>query len=637
MRKILILSDTKNDLAETILNTCANAEWFALDAKEIEFERFDSVCILGGDREKPLTLPARLRMEIDKMREAGKPMLCEFMTSIGPVCEPVSKKATKTSHHRLVHIDDFVKIDGLDSGSVFDGHHNDVISYFFIPEDAQPILTYHDYVCAHDKVEMDAQTFTSGRWALWMLDQTTMMASFRLCNFNRARLAPSDSWKKILTHIIRFLAGEKVSPVFPKPVCSHNNGTVIRSHKDVESVVQKGLRWFTNAELLLDGGKDGVLEGFSHLISAHDGKQPIADWIRADCTGEVGGAYLLDYLTTGNKDSLALFENTAEFCFGCMQIQSGAHQGMLRWTENAWESCYQDDVARAILPTLLFENFGQGSKYFQNAVDSLSYLVKSTGADGLRVPRTECSQLTEEGIKYFQQGGVGTPCAHYNSWYHAALLLAARAGAPKQFAEVAKTGLTSIMSLYPNTQRETSETEEMCRLIFPLALLYEYTQQDEHYQWLLRVTKDLERVQHASGGYAEWDTGYKATCARNDKGECALLANNGDPIADLLYSNNWLPLGFAYAYMVTGLEGFRQKWGEICTFLSNCQIHSDDKKLDGAWSRAMDMNRMEAYGVPHDVGWAPCCIESGWTVAEILMGLQFMQIAEEKVAKQKNA
>ena len=27
--------------------------------------------------------------------------------------------------------------------------------------------------------------------------------------------------------------------------------------------------------------------------------------------------------------------------------------------------------------------------------------------------------------------------------------------------------------------------------------------------------------------------------------------------------------------------------------------------------------------MPHDVGWGPCCIESGWTVGEILMGLGF--------------
>ena len=165
-------------------------------------------------------------------------------------------------------------------------------------------------------------------------------------------------------------------------------------------------------------------------------------------------------------------------------------------------------------------------------------------------------------------------------------------------------------------------------MIFPLAVLYEITKEPLHLEWLCRVTTDLERLRHASGGYAEWDTGYRAACSRNHTGECALLANNGDAVCDLLYSNNWLPLGFAYAYLATGDKHFYELWCGIASFLISCQIHSEDKNLDGAWTRAFDMERWESYGVPHDVGWAPCCIETGWTMGEILMGLQFMQVAQ---------
>ena len=47
---------------------------------------------------------------------------------------------------------------------------------------------------------------------------------------------------------------------------------------------------------------------------------------------------------------------------------------------------------------------------------------------------------------------------------------------------------------------------------------------------------------------------------------------------------------------------------------------------DGAWCRAFDMDLKEAYGCPHDVGWAANCCETGWTVAEILMGMMLMDI-----------
>jgi hypothetical protein len=38
------------------------------------------------------------------------------------------------------------------------------------------------------------------------------------------------------------------------------------------------------------------------------------------------------------------------------------------------------------------------------------------------------------------------------------------------------------------------------------------------------------------------------------------------------------------------------------------------------------MERQEAYGCPHDVGWAAYAIESGWTVSEILMGMMLPEI-----------
>ncbi|MBR5880499.1 MAG: hypothetical protein IKZ16_02330, partial [Clostridia bacterium] len=80
----------------------------------------------------------------------------------------------------------------------------------------------------------------------------------------------------------------------------------------------------------------------------------------------------------------------------------------------------------------------------------------------------------------------------------------------------------------------------------------------------------------------------------------------------------------------TGEEKFHALWCEIASFLLSCQIHSEDPLLDGAWTRAFDIKHWESHGVPHDVGWAPCCVETGWTMGEILMGLEFMHLAEKK-------
>ena len=183
-----------------------------------------------------------------------------------------------------------------------------------------------------------------------------------------------------------------------------------------------------------------------------------------------------------------------------------------------------------------------------------------------------------------------------------------------------------IMSLYPETRRQQSETEEMCRLILPLAVLYQATGEERHRAMLYRLTNDLQKRRHPSGGYCEWDTGYKAACARTPSGECSLLTENGYPVADLLYSVNWLPVGFAAAFRATGDRLFYDLWRDVAAFWLNAQIHSADPKTDGSWCRTFDLESKEAYGCPHGAGWGPLCSESGWTDAEILMGLMLPEI-----------
>ena len=127
----------------------------------------------------------------------------------------------------------------------------------------------------------------------------------------------------------------------------------------------------------------------------------------------------------------------------------------------------------------------------------------------------------------------------------------------------------------------------------------------------------------------EWDEGYRAAFSRESLGECSLLTKNGDPVADLLYSSNWLPMGFAYAWHVTGDEWFGKLWRDSVAFCLRTQMRSENPLVDGAWCRGFDMDLKEAYAVPHDAGWACCVSETGWTVAEILMGMMMPEIMNQ--------
>ena len=161
----------------------------------------------------------------------------------------------------------------------------------------------------------------------------------------------------------------------------------------------------------------------------------------------------------------------------------------------------------------------------------------------------------------------------------------------------------------------------------PLALLYLVTGNPKHREWLERVAEDLETWAHPCGGYMEWDEGYTGVCSRSSSGESAIYLHNGDPVCDLLYSANWLPQAFAIAYWATGAEKYRERWERMARFLADVQLKSAQPALDGGWARAVNLELGEVHGINNDSDWACWTIESGWTVAQIGVGLLFGVLA----------
>ena len=625
MHRILVITNGDSDFLRLLQKNCAVTVRSFDDAVTRE-DDFDALCLLAGNEENLFNPPARLQILMDGMRAVKKPVFCEF---IGPIGYIRTRGTASIVRQRMVYQSKRIAADGLTDGDLLDGQTNECIKYAPLTEAQQPVLTYQEYVCAHSNIEMSEEKHRDGTWALWWADESTLVSSIRMCNFRRARFMPSAKWQALLASIVCFLAGEKLDVQFDAPVCKHC-AKAVETTDDVKPAVALGLNWIKDAEILKNGGKDGAYEGFTNQINARTGEHTKNKTIRADCTCEIGGALLFDSFLTGNSQSRRYADELFKFTFDCLQVKDGKHSGMLRWSEGGWDICYQDDVARAVLPMLLAQHFDENIPHLEEIQAALDYMLVATSEDGMRSPETNMRTATDEWVASMKPAGSVLPCAHFNAYYHAVLLLAYRVCKKTEYLVYAERGLSAIMEVYPDTRRETSETEELCRLVLPLAVLYEVTGKKEHYDWLCCVVNDLETYRHSTGGYAEWDTGYKAFCSRNHKGECALLANNGDPVADLLYSNNWLPLGYAYAYLVTGEKRFYELWKSVSSFLLLAQMHSEEKRLNGAWARAFELENQENCGVPYDIGWGPYCIESGWTVGEILMGLQFMQLVEKK-------
>ncbi len=610
VRKIIVIAGKDCDLVSVLRSAGVRTDLVSpAEALARSLNGYDAVCVLG----EGAPLDARLREMLEAEEKKGKWLFLEYVGSYGGI---YSAEPAGTARRRLVAAGpDFP---GLKAGDLLDDMGNYMMRPWYGVPGMKPLLVYRDHVIAHTHWNAGTEEITENADpGLWLVGENVMMSSFRLRDFNRARFAPRAAWQKVVSFITEWLTGSAPS-AFPEPVIRYGVPGGGAFDENLRRTVDRGISWLRR--YLVDEGRGGIREGLRHEIRP-DGAQVRADAVRTDCSGEAAGAFRFWSELTGDEACRKISDNLKDFVSGPMTVKGGEFDGMLRWTDSGWQICYQDDAARALLPLLYDCLFFGDSSRFPQVCRALDFLVKTTAKDGCRVARTDMPNLDRDSLMALREAEHGHPSAHYNAYYHAALLLAYLHGGNETYLDTARKGLETIMAAYPKTAREQSETEEQCRLILPLAALYAATGENAHKKMLYRVTNDLIQRKHPCGGYREWDTGYKAACSRESRGECSLLTENGDPVADLLYSVNWLPMGFAFAYRVTGDEKFNSLWRGIAEFFMNTQARSADPSVNGSWARAFDMDLGEPYGCPHDVGWAACSCETGWTVSEILMGL----------------
>lgn len=571
-----------------------------------------ALAILGGTRDDPLVLVPPVRVLVEDYLSRGGRVFAEFTASIGLT---YSAPPVSTRFDRLVVTGD---LPGLAAGDILDLGANARTNPYFTHSQQAPLLAFSSSVKWHSRVEGgQLPTLRLEDRGLWFEEPNLLVCSFSLCDFNGARFGPRGRWQALLGFILDWLCGATASFAELAPVYSLGRSPV----DSPQTAAERAVAWFHRAGMLRDGGRGGMWEGLSTEIDP-TGRQALHTTLRADCIGEAGLSFALHSLLTGDEGSREIAHTLQAYCFDNYQVREpGPYHGMVRWSDTGWEVCYQDDVARMLIPQMLANLYLGEQRHVRETQAALDFLVRTTGTDGTRVSRTDLVTLTEAKIAELASQPGNLPSAHYNAFYHAALLLAHRLYDRPDYAEVATRGLTTIMAVYPDTRREQSETEALCRLVLPLAWLYWVTGDEQHRKWLYRVTDDLERLVHPTGAYLEWDTGYTAARSRTTGDESALLMHNGDPVVDLLYANNWLPMGFIQAYFVTRDDRFLRLWQRTAAFMASVQLSSADPLLDGAWPRAIDVELHEVFAAPNDIGWGPWSVESGWTVAEIASGL----------------
>ncbi len=628
--KLLLIADGRSDFADVLDHLPIEVTRVSFDESvTADLTSYDAYCVLASGKQ----LDARIRERLEAEADAGKRIFTAALSSFRYV---YSASPIRTVRKRLIYAaPEKDAVPGLATGDLLDDMNNLYCYPHVLMPEMTPLLYYHDYVIAHDHTDMPVEDIRKSRnIALWTYGDNVMMAAFSLQNFNKARFGPRAHWQALITYIAEWLTGCKPEWM-PEPFIAHEAYPNLDSDEEFERArkasIDLGIKWLE--QFLIDEGKGGIYDGYSHEIDP-DGTQARTYTVRADCIGECAGTFEMYAQLTGKSLFRERSSAMYDFNYGPMLIKGGAYDGLLRWTSDAWGACYQDDVARATLYDLLECALGGDRAHVTPLEHILDFLAKSTPKDGLRPWRTDAWAYDAAGLAALAEAEHGTPSAHYNAYYDAILLLGYRVFGKPLYLEKGRAGLETLMELYPETRREQSETQEMCRLVLPLALLYEITGEEKHREMLYRVTADLQKLRHPFGGYMEWDTGYKAACSRDSRGECSLLTENGDPVADQLYSSNWLPMGFGYAYHVTGDPMFKALWRDIVIYFLRTQLHCTDARYDGAWSRAFDMNRREIYACPHDAGWAAACLYAGWSAANILAGMMLPDYLALKADKE---
>lgn len=174
-------------------------------------------------------------------------------------------------------------------------------------------------------------------------------------------------------------------------------------------------------------------------------------------------------------------------------------------------------------------------------------------------------------------------------------------------------------------------------MLLPLAWLVRVHDIPEHRGWLERIARDLLSFQDESGAIweelgseGEGQYGPLKSNKAYGTGEAPLLQQNGDPVADLLYTTNFAFLGLHEAAAATHHPDYIRAEEMLVKFLCRIQVRSEKHpELAGGWFRAFDFGRWAFWTSGSDWGWGPWSIETGWTQSWItaVLGMRHLRIS----------
>ena len=482
-----------------------------------------------------------------------------------------------------------------------------------------------------------------------------MVATTKLSHFVTGRYSPQESWRSIWGAIFKWLdPGGKVPSLRWTPTVRATYGRDEKLPKDYQMrAIKRGLAWYAKAKMIVHpsfekrfaatqrlasvpadtpvgDGSRGSLEAVISVIH-QDGTQSISSVRRGDCVCETAMAMAFGGRVLKSKAYAATGRNLLDYWL----FESGARKkergdpkhgayGLIAWgvTTPAWyKANYGDDNARVMLSALAAAALGGDDRWDEAMMMCLLANLRTTGQLGFRGGRIDIGALGGGWRRYFHGKRVNY-APHYESYLWACYLWAYAQTGYGMFLDRAETALTMTMAKYTDGWRWTNGlAQEKARIILPLAWLVRARDTPANRAMLRKAVDGLLALQDASGAIRE-ELGLKGkgayppprSNAAYGTNEASLIARNGDPVADLLYTTNFAFLGLHEAAAATGDKDIIAAEDKLAEFLCRIQVKSDTQPaVDGGWFRAFDFGRWEHWGCNADHGWGAWCIESGWT------------------------
>lgn len=457
--------------------------------------------------------------------------------------------------------------------------------------------------------------------------QPVMVATTALSRFVTARYGPAYAWKAVWQTLLRWLSGERECPALEwSPTVRVQAGPEEALPPTAEADARRrSVRWFGENVVYSVSSNKSAIEGFGSKIDA-DGRQMQNKSSRADCIAETAMVFAYDAAVEGNRESGQTACALLDYVWSAPDfLQDDAATpmyGLINWNPGN-RVYYGDDDARVILPTLVAGRLLDDPRWDERVLRCTLANLRLTGTLGFRKARFDYpDDFTEaRSWQYYHDTEHIHYAPHYQAYLWACFLWAYALTGYEGFLSRTKNAIRMTMQVYPKLQWTNGLTQEMARLLLPLAFLVRVEDSREHRTWLRRVADDLLAEMQSCGAIRERlgpleDGSYPSPRSNEQYGtrEASVIQENGDPACDLLYTTNYAFLGLHEAAGATADPNLREAEDRLAQFLCRVQVRSQAHRyLDGAWMRSFDYALWEYWGSSADLGWGAWAVESGWT------------------------